>query len=522
LLKRSLPVLLALLLATLLVSQASSLFVFPVPDSIRWYGDESWLMPESMALAKTGRLYHPNALASTLETPKSFLLISFPWLRAITYGLPAVWLYPDINPVDVGRAVSWIVSLMLAGAAAWLVKKSTRDLSIALATAIALVASNSFFFASHSARPDAFVGLIILLGAIAFAQWRRNEHKRWLWLSFASLLLCIGLPIHLFFYLFAIGSIAFIVQKGWRQQKAWIGVVLGPLLAILLVFAFQQALGGSVNSGSSNATEFADVTRDIPLLKPFSLSVQRTAIEKHFMLVAQEAPLLLLISSLLLYFLWRRKKEQSSNRELMLFAIVGLFIWYFVQRPHPAYLMHIWPLALVAGVLQLHTQRVLRTSFIALACVAAAITIGFSGFARSHGKELTHANEKAVHELATIIRSEQGQDPLVMSEAASMKALLAEPGVRLMSTHFQFFPEHPGEAIDSTMRRTGVDYVILFNAAMYGYDRNAIDPLVRTVKANSELVASRVGRFFDIQDDYIDIETAPPPMDTFFLYRVRK
>jgi hypothetical protein len=108
-----------------------------------------------------------------------------------------------------------------------------------------------------------------------------------------------------------------------------------------------------------------------------------------------------------------------------------------------------------------------------------------------------------------------------MSEAASMKALLTEPGIRLMSTHFQFFPEHPGESIDSTMRRAGVHYVILFNAAMYGYDRNAIDPLVRTVKANSDLVATRVGRFFDIQDDYIDIATAPPPLDTFFLYRVR-
>jgi membrane protein implicated in regulation of membrane protease activity len=522
LLKRSVPVLLALLLVTLLVSQASSLFVFPVPDSIRWYGDESWLMPESMALAKTGQLYHPNALASTLETPKTFLLISFPWLRALTYGLPAVWLYPDINPVDVGRALSWIISLMLAGAAAWLVKKSTRDLSIALATALALVASNSFFFASHSARPDAFVGLIVLWGAIAFAQWRQSDPRRWLWLAFVSLLVCIGLPIHLFFYLFAIGLIAFIAQRAWRQPKAWIGVVLGPILAILLVFPLQQALGGRVKSGSSNATEFADVTRDIPLLKPFSLSVQKTALEKHFMLIAEEAPLLLLIAPLLLYLLWRRQNKQSSDRDLVLFAIAGLFIWYFVQRPHPAYLMHIWPLALVAGVLQLQSHRIMRISFVALACVAAVITVLFSGFARSHGSELTHANEQAVHELARIIRSEHRQDPLVMSEAASMKALLTEPGIRLMSTHFQFFPEHPGESIDSTMRRTGVDYVILFNAAMYGYDRNAIDPLVRTVKANSELVTTRVGRFFDIQDDYIDIATAPPLLDTFFLYRVRK
>jgi hypothetical protein len=479
-------------------------------------------MPESMALAKTGQLYHPNALASTLVAPKTFLFISFPWLRAITYGHPAVWLYPEVNPVDVGRAVSWIISLILVGVIALIVRKRTRDLSIALATAIALVASNSFFFASHSARPDVFVGFIVLLSAIAFSQWKRNDYKRWFWLGFVSLLLCIGLPIHLFFYLFAIGVIAFIAQRAWRQPKAFIGVILGPLLAILLVFALQQAFEGDVQAGSSNATEFADVTRDIPLLKPFSLSVQRTAFEKHFMLVAEEAPLLLLIVPLVLYFLWRRKEEQSSDRDLVLFAIVGLFIWYFVQRPHPAYLMHIWPLALVAGVLQLQSHRIMRISFVALACVAAVITVIFSGFARSHGSELTHANEKAVHELAAIIRSEHRQDRLVMSEAASMKMLLTEPCIRLMSTHFQFFPEHPGEAIDSTMQRTGVDYVILFNAARYGYDRNAIDPLVRTVKANSDLVATRVGRFFDIQDDYIDIATAPPLLDTFFLYRVRK
>ena len=65
-LKRSLTIVDATLLLLLIVMQARSLFVFPVPDSIRWFGDESWLMTESIATVETGTVHHPHALSSTL------------------------------------------------------------------------------------------------------------------------------------------------------------------------------------------------------------------------------------------------------------------------------------------------------------------------------------------------------------------------------------------------------------------------------------------------------------------------
>jgi hypothetical protein len=99
--------------------------------------------------------------------------------------------------------------------------------------------------------------------------------------------------------------------------------------------------------------------------------------------------------------------------------------------------------------------------------------------------------------------------------------LLANRSARPMSTHFQFFPERK-ESIEETMTRTGVDFVLLFNTANYGYDRNAIDPLVKTVKANSELVGIAAGEFFDIGKKYFIADEAPSGLDTFFLYRVRK
>jgi hypothetical protein len=91
----------------------------------------------------------------------------------------------------------------------------------------------------------------------------------------------------------------------------------------------------------------------------------------------------------------------------------------------------------------------------------------------------------------------------------------------LMTTHFQFFPIYD-DSISKTLDRHGVDYCILFNTAHYGYDRNAIDPLVRTIKSRSDLIGREIGDFFDISKDYFSASPRGINADTLFLYRLRK
>src|SRR5438046_2438101 len=73
----------------LLFVQSLGLFVLPKPDALRWYGDESWLMNESVAHISTGVNHYPQAHGSTLEHTTGFVLGNV-WLASAIYGIPAL------------------------------------------------------------------------------------------------------------------------------------------------------------------------------------------------------------------------------------------------------------------------------------------------------------------------------------------------------------------------------------------------------------------------------------------------
>lgn len=522
---------LAGLLLILLVSQAVSLLVFPVPDSIRWFGDESWLMTESIELASTGELRHPLALGSTLSEPKSFILLSFPWLRAIAYGVPAAISFPA-NPVNVGRVVTFVLSLCLIALMIVLIYRRTKDLNLSVIYAIALVLCESYFFASHSARPDIVVGLFVLAFAYVLSDTaERSVAKYWFWVSFAAVLLAIGLPVHLYLLLFVLCAVAFVVHSAWKNGVAWLSAIAGILAAILVASAIQFAVTGHVTfTGADHGSEFKDVSRDVPLLKLFSMSVQRTVLQKHFDLIRTEARLLFLFLPFLVLALWWRRKQLSHDRDarLLLLAFGALFVWYFLERPHPAYLIHVLPLVVFATALQVHwfNRHIVRRIFsicillwVPFSLIGAYVGKG-NGESWTTGAERNRGMERAVASLSKRIERGSENKPLVMVEASATKPLLTDTSLRLMTTHFQFFPLNKlgiGEVID----RYGVDYCIIFNTPYYGYDRNTIDPLVHAIKAKGELIGSETGEMFDIGRNYFWMDTEYS-QDTLFLYKIRK
>lgn len=529
--KRYLTAFFVLILVLLLAMQARSLFVFPVPDSIRWFGDESWLMTESIATVETGTVHHPHALSSTLNAPKAFLPVGAAWLRTAIYGVPGYLFYPDINPVHVGRFVTWVLSLILAGASLWIVRKHTGSTVYGLAAALILVSTLSFFYSSHSARPDLLKGLIILL----IASWmcsdrfkQRLTTSKWFVAALISLICAIWLPFHLYFHLIAICGSLFILYGGYRSRSSWFWVVAGVVAALALTAVVQYAFSGELllSGPEGHKAEFNDVTRDIPLLRIFSLGAQFSVLQRRAEMLWTEAPLMFALIPVVCFVLWNGRREISNRYHLRMLvcASVALLVWYFLQRIHPAYTIQMLPLFILAATIAISRMHLPRWVILGACVVVSVVTIVSmteSTPAARNGADWTNANEEAIAKLRSRIVAVGSSKPLVMVEASATMPLLSDTTIRLMTTHFQFFPIYD-DSIEQTLDRHGVDYCILFNTAHYGYDRNAIDPLVRTIKSRGDLIGSEAGDFFDIGKDYFDPHPHRLNLDTLFLYRLRE
>src|ERR1035438_203683 len=93
-----------------LIRESVVLYTFPAQESMRWPGDETWLMREYMTLTSTGIMSYPEAKGSSIEHGNNFLTSTW-WTTSLLYGVPANILWPDFNIVLVGRTISFILSI---------------------------------------------------------------------------------------------------------------------------------------------------------------------------------------------------------------------------------------------------------------------------------------------------------------------------------------------------------------------------------------------------------------------------
>jgi hypothetical protein len=280
--RRILPFMLLLMAAVLFASQLRSLLVFPEPNSLRWFGDETWLMSEAKQQITTAVVRYPLAIGSQLEFGKG-LMLSMTWLSAVLYGLP-VWIILH-DAVAVGRCVTAALALLLLIA----LYASSRVLGASrLAAALAvllLISTRSFFFASHSARPDLLAGMIVLL-VVTFGTRKSERPPRiihsmrwWFGCGAIFMFLAVSSSIHLLTLLAPVALFFF-----WRitenekqphsRRRAAIASAAGMLsMLTLLVLAYYFA-NRSLDLFPASAGQFHDVLHSIPIFRPFSRSVQ--------------------------------------------------------------------------------------------------------------------------------------------------------------------------------------------------------------------------------------------------------
>src|ERR1035437_475245 len=249
-LERATWMLLVAAIAFVLVAQSRLLFVFPQPDSSRWWGDETGQMLELRAEMQTGYAHIPTALGSSLAITNG-LVRGNSWLAAIVYGLPALAFSGTFDLVSIGRTITCLLSLVMCWLMYRLLRKLGVNISLALFGGFLIVSPRSYFFASHAARLDVAAGLSVLI-FVSYLATHFQRLKQIQWQPTISWYVAYGViamlfatfSIHLVTLLGLISIYTFWRFGTWRRARALVAAFAGGsvfLAALIGTYALSSA-----------------------------------------------------------------------------------------------------------------------------------------------------------------------------------------------------------------------------------------------------------------------------------------
>ena len=517
---------------------AHTLFQFPVPDTYRWYGDETqtWMLLGWKNLLLHGRLIIPFALESRLQYPPGLLLGSS-WFTALWYGLPQLLAPPSVDPVTTGRTVSFcfaIATLAIIGLAGYRLKLSASITTFAM---VLLVATRAFTFASHSARYDMITGFSVTAFIAFFAVLLDSnssddsqEHRLQcsprfaFWLGLVALLAWLTISPHTGALLFLPTMFIAWYFGAFRTVRNAIALVAGmaiafAALAVVYLAANHHLVLTGIVSGDNQANSYL---QHLPILRLFSWSAERHQLGAKLYYLWHEAPAfsiaLPLIALSEVGLLLRRNPHRPT---LFLTICLGwvLLSGAILQSTLPYYASYFLPLAALTLAAHAHewTKEAWLHPLIAVASIAVTVEI-FAfwlpelGNAGRMGKRIDDANIAAVQaaiEQASRNWEPGAEHPLILAQGPAIHELLRDTTIRIMSEAFLFFPLRP-ESPDSVIARADVNYIL-------DYDKPMTPEYERAVR-KWKPVFSRSGPLLDRTLNYFH-DTASE-LDTLTLYQV--
>jgi hypothetical protein len=498
--------------AILFASQLRSLFVFPEPNSLRWFGDETWLMSEAHEQISTGIVRYPLAIGSQLEYGKG-LVLSMTWLSSVLYGVP-VWISSN-DLVAVGRIVTAALALLMLGALYGCSRKLGASRFASALAVLLLISTRSFFFASHSARPDVLAGMIVLLVIALGTRYSEqipqiSQSKRW-WLGYGMvfMFLAVSSSIHLLTLLSPLALFLF-----WRitenekalksRKQAAVAAAIGALSMLAIFILAYYAANGSLDLFPASSGQFHDVLHSIPILRPFSRSVQVSNTVIRFKQVIAEAPVILILP-LIAPLVWKRGVRHTVAIASFL---VGLS-WLLLEGSEINYLIHLLPIFFLG--LALATSRLVdrwNASWVSFAALAVIVFIfgwhdASKAFESASSIDASNRNTAQTIEAQITSTWPYISKPLVLTEPPTLDRLSQDTSIRIMTDHFISFPLWK-VPLDSFFAREHLNYAVLYNSPAYPKDRPHNDPFYQDVARSGRLIGRSIGISGDVGRDYFD------------------
>ncbi|MDP4198844.1 MAG: hypothetical protein Q8922_02620 [Bacteroidota bacterium] len=461
------------------VLQLRSLYVVPVADSVRWGGDETWLMREFGNQAAHGVMAYPEHFGNATRTDG--VLAGSMWVNALIYGVTGHVFFPAHDFAAIGRTVTAILGLILILSLFLILRRlETRPVIAACAVAL-LTISQGFAWATHCARYDLLTGLV-LLGYVYFLA-RQSETqmntRRAFWTGFTA----IGLLIfsrHML-TLPAGATLAFILSvKLWRDRRILSSWLLGVLsAATTLSLAYWLGAGEfSLFGRGGSMGSFSFVLQQIPIARPFSRNVQISNLIERYNLFAGDAPGVLLLAAVAIilaisYMVWQWRMRRHG-RQLRLamapaqtfamlatvFCIIG---WCLFQGSRPYYLFHITPLVIACGAIVLELFAEVHTARWFGSSGAIAVLVAGIGMQASHAIPATAFGAAVVRDQSAAIRRLLEEAPpksRILVDVAGLNFALMDTTHQILTLDM-FQPPPTAEDAVSKLRANKIDFVIL-------------------------------------------------------------
>jgi hypothetical protein len=527
----------ALLLVIVLVAQTRTLYIFPQSDGARWWGDETGQMLELRAELHDGFARIPTGLGSSVAITNG-LIRGNSWFAAAIYGLPVLLFSNVTDIVSIGRSITLALSIALLLAMYRMMRAQQVPRVLALFSLLILLSSRSFFYASHAARLDVAAGLGVI-GIVWYLSARYDELAQmkwkptWLWYFGygAVVVLFATLSIHLLTLLGALSLYMLWRFGAFRKIPAIASVVGGAVLMLAVLLSIYAMSGApfSLYGPSTAPNQFQSVASELPILRPFSRSVQFANILERFHGLWNEAPVFVVLAIVAIILRSAvRTPFQRSNRDKWISsaAIVICVAWLLLQSPALYYYIQVLPLFIVAIVIGI-SRRWRSALAISVIVVAISITLSIFGLNDAMRAERTAGiidrnNHAAIMGAIDSIRShEVTERPIVIAQNPAVAMLEHEKSVQLMTAHLVSFPTS-SEPIADVLHKLNVQYVLLYvphDGSVYSADYRALRSIADSL---GEIILRRPGILFDVHRDYFAAGALNEnlALDTLILYKL--
>ena len=513
---------LIVLIAIVLADQARFLFVYPVPDTGMWFGDETWTMLTVRALARSGVACVPEALGSSLAHSNGLVNGSI-WISGLIYGVPAAIFAHMASPVAIGRIITFVLSLLTLFFVYRLGTRLGAPKPAALTGVFALVISNAFYFSSHSARLDLITGLVVLLFffflMIVFERMSNGARiTRFAFLIpfLAALSLAVYVHVPALIILPAIYSL-------WKLGafRRWQTIALsiaGFASSAILILGIYWITTGSLSLLGTGYNQYYNVANSLPVLHLRSWRVQKiNTIDRAVQVWEVAWPVVLAIAFGIAARIWEQRhnaRAPRDQRERFFFANVILLLlsWGLFGGPAVFYNIHVLPVMAVCGAVLIAPLVQNRVNVIMpLLIVIAIFSILSQERLGAAGERLVTANQHAIHVLVDPISSAT-HPPLILTDEPAIDEIAANPNARLMTNHLLLFGSE-NKPLPKILREYHVDYLLLYSTVRWH------SPFRHIADSLYTLSGERTGTLTDQARSYDD------PMwneiDTLRLYKAK-
>ncbi len=520
--RRILALVLAVLTLAVLIDQARFLFTYPVPDTGMWFGDETWTMLTVRAMITSGVARVPEALGSSLAHSNGLINGSI-WISAALYGVPAVLAAQRLSPVEIGRVITFLLSLVSLFTMYRFCRFLKLPGSAVLTALFALVISNAFYFSSHSARLDAATGLAVLLLffllCTVFDRWQRmGAIGQWAFWLPALGVFSIAVYVHVPALMFLPLLYSLWRFRVFQRRRPFVLAAAGMLTGLLSIVVLYWFSTHSLHLLGTGYNQYYNVANSLPVLHLRSWRVQKINTIDRAIQVWQVAwPLVVLLLAGTGVRVLRRVPFSTSERFFLVNAVLLVLGWGLFGGPAVFYNIHVLPVAAVAGAILIEpafSQPASRAT--TWGCTVLFIVLTIMAVLRQErfgavGARLVRENDAAIHALVDPVASIQ-HPPLVLTDEPAIDAIAGMNGVRLMTNHLLLFGDE-NKALPEILRGKNVNYLLLYSTSRW------TSPFRRLADSLYTMIAFRVGRLTDQARSYD--EPHWNEMDTLRLYTVR-